>query len=230
MVSPWDPSSIEAMRAAESAVGRVAGVGRFFGAMLVMWVAGVVAAKCGVGDAHVHLATSVAIAALATVGALSARAEIGALLRRTGGVRGIVAVPAALAVLLVVLGIYFHLLRRFGARFESPSAVDLGAGWPLWTPFVLSALAPGIFEELAFRGYVMARLDRLLTPLETLLVQAALFAVLHLGVFIFPSHFLIGLVLGIVRRRTGSLYPGMVVHGLWNAFVIWSDLTGLGFP
>ena len=43
---------------------------------------------------------------------------------------------------------------------------------------------------------------------------------LHLGVAIFPSHLVIGLVLGALRRRTRSLYPGMAVHLTWNAAVV----------
>ena len=92
------------------------------------------------------------------------------------------------------------------------------------------AVLPGVFEEIVFRGYVMARLEELLSPRETLVVQAALFSVLHLGVAIFPSHFGIGILLGLVRRRTGSLYPGMAVHVSWNALVVWSELLGRPFP
>jgi membrane protease YdiL (CAAX protease family) len=45
------------------------------------------------------------------------------------------------------------------------------------------------------------------------------------GVVIFPSHFFIGLVLGLLRRWTGSLYPGIAVHAAWNARVIWLELA-----
>ena len=60
-------------------------------------------------------------------------------------------------------------------------------------------------------------------------MQAALFSMLHLGVAIFPSHFVIGLVLGVLRRRTRSLYPGMAVHLTWNAAVVWAELGGRNF-
>jgi membrane protease YdiL (CAAX protease family) len=76
----------------------------------------------------------------------------------------------------------------------------------------------------------MARLDTLLTPTEALLVQAALFALLHLGIAIFPSHFVIGLILGAVRRRARSLYPGMAVHAGWNALVLAAELAGWDLP
>jgi len=75
----------------------------------------------------------------------------------------------------------------------------------------------------------MSRLDRLLTARESLLVQAALFSLLHLGVVIFPSHFVIGLVLGVLRRRTRSLYPGMAVHASWNAIIVFAEMSGRTF-
>jgi membrane protease YdiL (CAAX protease family) len=72
----------------------------------------------------------------------------------------------------------------------------------------------------------MARLARALSPDEVLLVQAALFSFLHFGVVIFLSHFVIGLVLGVLRRWTGSLYPGMAVHAAWNGVIVALELAG----
>ena len=83
---------------------------------------------------------------------------------------------------------------------------------------------PAIFEELAFRGYILAQLDRWLRPGEALFVQAALFSVLHVSVAVFLSHFIMGLGLGLLRRRTHSLYPGMLAHGCWNAWVVTAEL------
>ena len=35
----------------------------------------------------------------------------------------------------------------------------------------------------------------------------------------FPSHFLMGLCFGYMRRRSRSIYPGMALHAMWNALV-----------
>lgn len=40
----------------------------------------------------------------------------------------------------------------------------------------------------------------------------------------FISHFVIGLILGLVRTRSRSLYPGMIIHTLWNAIVISGEI------
>jgi membrane protease YdiL (CAAX protease family) len=93
-------------------------------------------------------------------------------------------------------------------------------GWPLWSAFVLISLCPAIFEELAFRGFIQGRLETILRPGEALTLQAAMFSIIHLAPVVLPSHFVMGLVFGWVRRRTGSLVPGMILHGVWNALVL----------
>lgn len=53
-----------------------------------------------------------------------------------------------------------------------------------------------------------------------------MFSILHLSPIIFPSHFLMGLALGFLRMRSKSLYPGMLLHGGWNAWVVSQELWG----
>ena len=59
---------------------------------------------------------------------------------------------------------------------------------------------------------------------EALVVQAALFSVVHLLPLVFVSHFVFGLLLGQVRRWTKSLYPCVALHALWNASVFAGEL------
>jgi len=121
---------------------------------------------------------------------------------------------------------YFELAAALGIPEVQFLPDYFAQGWPLWSAYVLIALMPAIFEELAFRGYILAQLDRWLRPGEALLVQAALFSVLHVSVAVFLSHFIMGLALGLLRRRTNSLYPGMLAHGGWNAWVVTAELLG----
>ena len=136
-----------------------------------------------------------------------------------------VAIILGIAVLFVVLANgYFELLERAGVPITS-SAGSLGeSGWPLWTVFLLVSVMPGIFEELAFRGVIQSSLERMLNARDAWLIQAALFSILHLSPLIFPSHFLMGLCFGYIRRRSRSIYPGMLLHAFWNAFVVAGEL------
>src|SRR5262249_29823785 len=133
------------------------------------------------------------------------------------------AAAAALAVLVVV---YFGAVRALGFETVSYSEPLLSRGWPVWSIFVLVSLAPGILEEIAFRGVVLERLRGVVAARDALVIQAALFAVLHLSPLVFPSHFAIGIILGWLRQRTKSLYPGMLVHAGYNAILVAMELGG----
>ena len=100
------------------------------------------------------------------------------------------------------------------------------AGWPIWTAFVAIAVVPPVCEEVAFRGVILGGLQRFMRPVDALLLQAAMFSVLHLSPIIFVSHFVIGLALGWVRVRTQRLLPCIALHAAWNGWVLIEELLG----
>lgn len=98
-------------------------------------------------------------------------------------------------------------------------------------PFIaFIAVAPAFAEELLFRGYLQRRLLERWNPWVAVLVTSAIFAAFHIQphavVFAFP----IGIWLGILAWRTGSVWPGIVCHaainGLWNVYQIGAHFTG----
>lgn len=99
----------------------------------------------------------------------------------------------------------------------------LEEGWPVALGYLEVAVVTPIAEELLFRGLIQPKLGQILSLDEAWIVQAALFAALHLRPVILLTHFLMGLALGYVRRSSGSLYPGIVLHGAWNAWVLASS-------
>lgn len=147
-----------------------------------------------------------------------------------GSLRSLIS-PRSLAAVPVFLGLlaffvaYFAVFEWLGFRTISYLAPFQEHGWPLSAAFALVSVAPGIFEELAFRGQIMHRLERVLKPNDALIVQAAMFSVLHMHPTIFVSHFVFGLALGWLRRYSRSLYPGMFVHMAWNALVLALELN-----
>ncbi|MBI4878627.1 MAG: CPBP family intramembrane metalloprotease [Planctomycetes bacterium] len=152
------------------------------------------------------------------------RARLRPLLDRSGLGRRTWHLPLlGFAAFLVFMWAYFLILELLGAE-EFRYLDDFEAhGWPLWSALILFALCPAVFEELAFRGVIMSRLEGVMTPKEALLVQAGMFSVLHFLPLIFASHFILGLAFGQLRRMTGSLYPGMLLHLAWNAWVVMAE-------
>jgi sodium transport system permease protein len=104
------------------------------------------------------------------------------------------------------------------------------AGWkeiPVWMIVVALGIVPGICEELFFRGFLFRGLQTRFRPWITIGLTAILFGVFHVilagGVAIervLPST-LMGLLLGWVAYRSGSVLPGMLLHVLHNSTLLW---------
>ena len=93
---------------------------------------------------------------------------------------------------------------------------------PLWLILVAFAIVPAVFEELCFRGFLFGALRERLSGLWTVVATALLFGFFHEVLIpgkLVPSAAL-GLVLGWVRLRTGSVLPGMVLHAIHNGLVL----------
>jgi membrane protease YdiL (CAAX protease family) len=85
--------------------------------------------------------------------------------------------------------------------------------------FVVVALLAPVVEELTFRGLGFTLLERFGRPAAIVLVGLA-FGLAHGLVEGLPLLFLFGAGLAYLRSRTGSVYPGMVVHVLYNGLVL----------
>ena len=77
-------------------------------------------------------------------------------------------------------------------------------------------LAP-LFEETIFRGALLPVLAARLGPLIGVLVSGLLFAMAHISVGELAPLTVLGVGLGLVRLRSGRLWPSVLMHGLWNA-------------
>ena len=87
----------------------------------------------------------------------------------------------------------------------------------MWA-FVHRCAAAPIVEELVFRGAIQ-QLARPLGERQAVTLQAVLFAVQHRGPAGMAYALVCGLVLGTIRSRTGSVWPGMLLHTLNNLLV-----------
>jgi len=93
----------------------------------------------------------------------------------------------------------------------------LGLRRELFALAVLVAVLVGpLVEEVLFRGFVQPGLVRATgSPARGIAVTSVLFAALH-GLSAFPQIFLLSLLLGWIRERTGSTLLAGLVHALHN--------------
>jgi len=104
--------------------------------------------------------------------------------------------------------------------------IDAWKKVPFAVRLICIAIVPAIFEELCFRGFLLGAIRRKTTPLAAIVITALAFGVFHILVAgtlaierLAPST-LLGLILGWIAFRTGSVFPGMVFHILNNGTII----------
>lgn len=125
---------------------------------------------------------------------------------------------------LVLIGIAAWLTYLVVGEFNSAAgevAEELiqTSGLVTWLTFgLVMIVAAPIAEELAFRGLMFsALLKRGVPPWLVVLITALVFAALHLEPTRLALLFVAGIVLGVVRLRTGSLTAPIVAHMVINA-------------
>jgi len=79
-----------------------------------------------------------------------------------------------------------------------------------------AALAAPLFEEILFRGVLYASLRRTCRPLGAGLLSAALFSLVHGDTQAILVLGTLGALFSWLYERTGSLWPAILAHGLWN--------------
>jgi sodium transport system permease protein len=85
------------------------------------------------------------------------------------------------------------------------------------------AVAPGLCEELAFRGLIFSGLRTNNRPWPTIVISSVLFGVMHVLLSAYQQFFhstVLGLVLGLLVLRGGSLWPCVIMHLVNNAMAV----------
>lgn len=85
--------------------------------------------------------------------------------------------------------------------------------------FLVMSVLPGICEELLFRGFLIRFFEKYQAR-NAVIISALLFALFHLDPFRFLPVFLLGLLLGYLVLRSGSLFNGMLSHLMNNGLAL----------
>ncbi|WP_051571061.1 CPBP family intramembrane glutamic endopeptidase [Cryptosporangium arvum] len=187
--------------------------------ILLQWV--------GADDAMGPIAFGVILAAVSGVAGLIAfavavrvrvrdRSVFG--VRRTTGRWVLVGVAGGLVALVVSRAITYAVLMLFGpAENVQQSYADAAGGGVLAATLsvVFLAVLTPIGEEFLFRGIVTTALLRYGAAIGVV-GSAAVFAVMHGLNIVFITAFVVGIVAAELRRRSGSIWPGVVVHVVNN--------------
>jgi membrane protease YdiL (CAAX protease family) len=105
-------------------------------------------------------------------------------------------------------------MELFSRLFDS----DLG----VWGGILRIVIIAPIIEELIFRGVIMSGFSRIYHPVWAIFFSALLFALFHLNPWQFAAAFALGLILGWIRIRTGSVLACIAGHAIHNGLVFLS--------
>jgi membrane protease YdiL (CAAX protease family) len=146
-------------------------------------------------------------------------------------------ISAAIFFVLIVQSSFvvtFRFIDFPAAKFTADyKALDSFPLWAAWAIIIMSSIVAGICEEVGFRGYMQAPLEKKYGPATAIIITSVLFTLIHLShtwaAPILPHIFFASILLGMLAWRSGSLIPGIIGHSILDIFdysVWWTDLTG----
>ena len=148
---------------------------------------------------------------------------------------------AGLTLLATVSGIFVFDLVNYAnmqLTLRSPSLSEFYSvfmnlmrqltGGPFWSSFLTVAIMAPIFEEWLCRGMVLRGLLVKMKPSWAIILSALFFALIHANPWQALNAFLIGVLMGYIYYKTGSLKLTMLMHFANNACaLVLNNLTGL---
>jgi len=133
----------------------------------------------------------------------------------------------AMALPLAVSGFYIFLIPGTFAVSELSSEQ---AALRIMNAILGSCLAAGITEELIFRGFIMRLLEVRWNKHIAIIVPSVLFGILHIFnmqnpnivdiLILLAAGTSVGIMFSMIAYQSGSIWPGAVVHGIWNLIII----------
>ena len=87
---------------------------------------------------------------------------------------------------------------------------------------IILALTVSVFtpfaEEFLFRGFILGMLLKRYSPEKSIVFSSFIFSIAHEPIAMALA-FGGGCLYGWIRIKTGSIYPSMIAHALWNSFI-----------
>jgi uncharacterized protein len=131
----------------------------------------------------------------------------------------------------VVIIIHNLILMAFKIDTQGSEILELFASLesPVWFFFVGAVLAP-IVEEMFFRGFLFQGFRQKYGWIVAALLSSAIFAAAHLDLVALIPTFILGCVLAYMYHASNSVWPGIILHFLVNAFGLLAALVSTRLP
>lgn len=142
-----------------------------------------------------------------------------------------IAVGLGLLCMPLISGINLGVQELMGEVVENPQMQALAPEGFSWTSLLLMLALVGVLvpfiEEVIFRGVLLGWLLKRMRFVYAAPISAVIFSVAHGLPHLIPALAIMGLILATVAWRSGSLWPSVVVHGVFNSTMTISLYAGL---
>ena len=87
--------------------------------------------------------------------------------------------------------------------------------------FISAAIVSPIYEEIFYRGFLYRFFRSKYGLLAGMVISAFIFMIVHIPTFnSLPYTFLSGLIFAWTYEKTQSIYPAMIIHGIFNGIAV----------
>lgn len=114
--------------------------------------------------------------------------------------------------------LFLLIINSFSSALPTTVPIPTDIGGYLSGMFVI-AIAPGICEEVMFRGTIKSAYDKL-GYRKSVIISAILFGVFHFNIMNLIGPIFLGVILGILINKTNSIFSSILGHTLNNAFAL----------
>lgn len=126
-------------------------------------------------------------------------------------------VGGGLVIIYVVLAATSPFLNAGKDQGLVPDHWDSSRAAPFIANFLVVAVIAPIVEEFSYRGVGLAVFRDMLGPVAAIVAVGLAFGLAHGLLIALPVLSIFGMILAYVRTKTESIYPAMLLHGVFNA-------------
>jgi len=129
-------------------------------------------------------------------------------------------------IVYIFLSYFFTAIAMLTPFYDNTSTQDVGFanlnfGFEYFVAFVTLVIIAPVAEEILFRGYLLGKLRKNLQLWVSILITSILFAIVHLNFNVGVDVFALSIVLCILRVRTNSLWPSILLHMTKNGIAFY---------
>lgn len=136
--------------------------------------------------------------------------------------RNILYIILGFVLIFIVLPLLSAVLYYYGLNDQSV-ITEIVMELPVYILAMAIVIAP-LSEELLFRALLITKIEKYTrSAILAIVIAAAVFSLFHVSygsIVQFIGVFVVGLILGFIYRKSGSIIPPMVIHLIYNFFSI----------